>query len=128
MIPKKLKRGSKHKYSSAFRAKVCFEVISGKLTVYEARRAYGISYTSNIYRWLEEFKQMPPEAILQVMSADKPTAPGEGEQPTALEQKNRELEAALELAKLKNAALEMMIDIAESELKIDIRKKSGTKQ
>jgi len=45
-----------------------------------------------------------------------------------LEQKNRELEAALELAKLKNAALEMMIDIAESELKIDIRKKSGTKQ
>ena len=84
-MPKKLKRGSKHKYSTAFRAKVCFEVISGKLTVYEARREYGISYTSSIYRWLEEFKKMPPEAILQVMNADKPTAPGEGEQPTALD-------------------------------------------
>lgn len=128
MIPKKVKPGTKSKYGSDFRAKVCYEVMEGKMTVYEAKQAYGLKSASNIYRWLEAFKQKPAGVILQAMSADKPTTPGEGEQPTALEQKNRKLEAALELAKLKNIALEMMIDIAESELQIDIRKKSGTKQ
>jgi transposase-like protein len=127
MIPKKLKRGSKHKYSADFRARICVEVMSGQLTVYEARQVYGISYTSNIYRWLKEFKQTLPAAILQVMNAEKLTPPS-AKQPNDPEQKTRELEAALELAKLKITALEMMIDIAESELKIDIRKKSGTKQ
>jgi hypothetical protein len=39
-----------------------------------------------------------------------------------------ELERQLEQAKLKIAGLETMIDIAEQELKISIRKKSGTKQ
>src|SRR5579864_6600534 len=128
MVSKKLKRGTKPKYGADFRAKVCFEVMEGKMTVYEAKQLYGLKSASNIYRWLEAFKQMPAGVILQAMSADKPTAAGEGQQPTALEQKNRELEAALELAKLKNIALEMMIDIAESELQIDIRKKPGTKQ
>lgn len=44
---------------------------------------------------------------------------------------NQEIEAlrkALEEALLKNKALETMIDIAEQELKINIRKKSGTKR
>jgi len=128
MVLKKLKRGSKSKYTSSFKAKVCFEIMEGKLSIYEARKLYGIKGGGVVYKWLEAFKQMPAGVILQVMSADKPTTPAEGEPPTALEQKNRELEAALELAKLKNTALEMMIDIVESELQIDIRKKSGTKQ
>lgn len=38
------------------------------------------------------------------------------------------LEKALDLAKMKNIALETMIDIAEDKFKISIRKKSGPKQ
>jgi len=45
-----------------------------------------------------------------------------------LQRKTQELEDALKMAKLKIRALETMIDIAESELNIEIRKKSGTKQ
>lgn len=45
-----------------------------------------------------------------------------------LEQENAELKKALELAMLKVAGLETMIDIAEDQLNIDIRKKSGAKQ
>lgn len=45
-----------------------------------------------------------------------------------LEQENEELKKALELAMLKVAGLETMIDIAEDQLNIDIRKKSGAKQ
>ena len=40
----------------------------------------------------------------------------------------KELQKQLREAKLKNKLLNTMIDIAEEQLKIDIRKKSGTKQ
>jgi hypothetical protein len=46
----------------------------------------------------------------------------------SLEKRIKELEKALEYAKLKNIAIETMIDIAEENLKITIRKKAGPKQ
>lgn len=45
-----------------------------------------------------------------------------------LETRIKELEKQLERSKLKNLAIETMVDIAESEFKINIRKKSGSKQ
>lgn len=39
-----------------------------------------------------------------------------------LEQQNKALEKALEAAKMKNIALNMLIDVAEEKLKISIRK------
>lgn len=42
--------------------------------------------------------------------------------------KEKELEKALKEAQMKIICLETMIDIAEQELKIPIRKKSGAKQ
>jgi len=45
-----------------------------------------------------------------------------------LEKRIKELEKALDYAKLKNIAVETMIDIAEKQFKISIRKKAGPKQ
>jgi hypothetical protein len=45
-----------------------------------------------------------------------------------LEERIKQLESDLRMSKLKVEALETMIDIAEDQLKIDIRKKSGTQQ
>ncbi len=45
-----------------------------------------------------------------------------------LEQRIKELEKQLELAQMKNVALNTMIDIAENDYKLEIRKKSGPKQ
>lgn len=45
-----------------------------------------------------------------------------------LEIKVKQLEEELRREKFKTMALNTMIDIAESELKIDIRKKSGAKR
>jgi len=53
-----------------------------------------------------------------------PPAPGS----ETLEQENARLRKELELAKLRIEGLEIMIDIAENELKIPIRKKPGAKQ
>jgi transposase len=45
-----------------------------------------------------------------------------------LEKRIKELEKQLELAQMKNVALNTMIDIAEKDYKLAIRKKSGPKQ
>ena len=46
----------------------------------------------------------------------------------AAQKRMKELEKELERAQMKNIALETMIDLAEEQLKISIRKKSGPKQ
>ena len=45
----------------------------------------------------------------------------------ALEKRIRELEEQLERAQMKNVALSTMIDIAENDYELEIRKKSGPK-
>jgi transposase len=45
-----------------------------------------------------------------------------------LQAKVKELEKALEYEKMRTLALDTMINVAERDLKISIRKKSGTKQ
>ena len=46
----------------------------------------------------------------------------------AMEERIRELEQQLAKEKMRSTSLDTMIDIAERELKVDIRKKSGAKQ
>ena len=46
----------------------------------------------------------------------------------ALEKRIKELEKQLEHAQMKNIALNTLIDVAETEFKIPIRKKPGSKQ
>jgi len=45
-----------------------------------------------------------------------------------LEERIKQLEQELELAQMKVVAVNMMVDIAEKEYKLDIRKKYGPKQ
>ncbi|KAA6347395.1 hypothetical protein EZS27_005143 [termite gut metagenome] len=48
--------------------------------------------------------------------------------PEQMEQRILDLEQELEQEKMRSVCLDKMIDIAERELKLDIRKKSGAKQ
>ena len=52
----------------------------------------------------------------------------ENQQHLALTKKIKELKSAIEKSALKVITLETMIKVAEDDLKIKIRKKSGTKQ
>jgi hypothetical protein len=52
----------------------------------------------------------------------------ERQQSQALEKRLKALEQQLELAQMKNIALETMIDVAEEQLKTPIQKKFGPKQ
>jgi hypothetical protein len=45
-----------------------------------------------------------------------------------LQKRIKELEKQLEFAQMKNIALETLIDVAEEQLSVPIRKKAGAKQ
>lgn len=132
MIIKKQRKGKKSQYDMTLRNTVCLELLSGNLSITEAKAVYGIKGQGTIYGWLKDYQGSGFDSNLAAMnSIDSTTQSPDAQQNGPvddLQNKNKQLEAALNLAKLKITALETMIDIAESELNIDIRKKSGTKQ
>lgn len=115
----------KSHYSQAFKLQVVEEVLRGEITKEQARKKYGIRGKSGVLNWMRKFevsgyKQMPDcfERMKEEETLGK----------SALEKRVKELERALEDAQLKAEGYSRMIDIAERELKISIRKKPFTKQ
>jgi transposase-like protein len=95
-------------------------IVEGRMTIAEAQAAYHIAYAGTIRTWVREYKQQNRElAAFHQSSSDMP-APS----PDTTTQQDK----ALQEARLKIAALEAMIDIAEQQFNISIRKKSGAKQ
>ena len=78
-------------------------------------------YKKIIKRWQERYSD-ELHLSLQAMSSK------ERADNKALEKRIKELEKQLELAQMKNVGLNTMIDIAEQDYKLEIRKKSGPKQ
>lgn len=109
-------RSSVH-YSYSFKKRVIDEVLSGEISKEEAGKKYGIRGHSTISKWLRKLDRTHYPSIKMKLS-DK----------VSEQRRIKELEEALAYEKLKSRALEEMINIAEEQLKISIRKKSDTKQ
>lgn len=104
------------------------EYLTTEITQPELMKKYNFGGPNTIYRWMEklgiskqDFKQITQE---RVMASGSSKSPRELE----LEHKIRLLEDELNKEKLKTAALSTLIDIAERDLQIDIKKKCGAKQ
>ena len=95
---------------------VIAEVETGNLTILEARRKYKIS-ESTLYNWRKKYFN----EIVSVKATDNMEKHEESNSSNT-ESKH------LEELRLKIIALETMIDIAEKEFNIPIRKKCGSKQ
>jgi transposase len=115
-----LKHGSnpssilKSKITQADRRKAAYQIIYKEATPAEVAAQMGVGLFS-VWGWARKYRN-------EVNQNDSLTS----ETPRSAQQSEQKNE--IENLKLKVAALEMMIDIAEKELDIDIRKKSGTKQ
>ena len=110
-------------YTTAFKLKVIKEILDGskKETV---RIKYGIKGKSAILNWMRKLGAADAAPLSQkalIMEEQDNLSPAE------LQKKIKLLERALEDEKLRSEAYRRMIDMAEEQLKIDIRKKSGTK-
>lgn len=111
-------------FSDVLKRRIIQEVLSGSISKEGARRQYGIRGKSAILKWMRKFGYASKfDSITFRMKLKE--LPKDPEQ---LMRRIVELEKALEEAKLSSKFYSTMIDIAEKEFKIPIRKKSVTKQ
>lgn len=96
--------------------------VRGGMTLREAMVAFGLSSQKLVWNWLQDFKDENVEISVHkpIEMAKEPTS--------AAEEEIEKLRQALSEANLKIKALDTLIDIAEENLKIDIRKKPGARQ
>ena len=111
------------KYETSFRRWLVCEIESGQMSWQEARSRFNLPYCfKQIYSvWQKRYSDQII-LTLPLMKAEDRTNNQE------LEKRVRELEKQLELAQMKVVALNTIIDIAEKNYKLEIRKKSGPKQ
>jgi transposase len=117
-------------YSMSFKLQIVQEIERGQLTVTESTKTYGIQNRTTVVKWLRKFGNFDWENQTPFTMSKSP------------EQKIMELEAKVKLLEKQKSFLErqafvadkkaiifdMMIDIAEEEYKIDIRKNSPPEQ
>lgn len=117
---------SQRDYSLMFKLQVVKEVESGQLSTTAAQRNYGIQSRSTVMNWLRKYgsfdwenqtpshmPKTPEQRLLELEAKVK-----------LLEKQKAQLERQNYIADQKAIIFDMMIDIAEKEYKIDIRKNS----
>lgn len=108
-------------YKASQKRSVLRAITSG-MSISEARISFGISSSSTIRNWIRE--ESDKNCDLSLINSDAMTR--------QVKQKDSDevkvLKAALAYAELKNKALNTLIDVAEEQFKIDIRKKPGARQ
>ncbi len=111
-------------FSDVLKLRIIQEVVSGSISKEAAKRKYGIKGNSAISKWMCKFGYTgDPYQSTEVMKSKELS-----DDPAGLRLRIKELEKALADAKLSSEAYSTMIDIAEQEFKIPIRKKFVTKQ
>lgn len=117
-------------YTLSLKLQVVKEVETGELSTIEAQRKYGIQSRSTVMLWLRKYgnfdwenqtpsnmAKTPEQRIMELEAKVK-----------LLEKQKRLLEHQSHIADQKAIIFDMMIDIAEKEYKIDIRKNSVPEQ
>ena len=110
-------------YETSFRRWLVVEIESGRMSWQEARSRFKLPHRfDKPYKlWQEKYSE-DIVLTLPLMSAKDRTNNEE------LEKRVKDLEKQLELAQMKIVALNTVIDIAEKDYKLEIRKKSGPRQ
>lgn len=114
-------------FTKEFKLKVIKEVEQGLITKEEARRKYDIKGKSAILIWQRAFKRVPQTPMKAIKMVLKKERKEKNQDKIPSQKRIKELEKQLEDEKLKSLVYSTMIDIAEKELKISIRKKYYTK-
>lgn len=108
-------------YSESLKREVVRAIQLGLLSKEEARKKYGIRGHSAILKWIRTFEEQGSLTKRNYMDYKNTSK-------DALINRIKELERQLEDEKIRAEGYSKMIDIAEEQLKISIRKKHITKQ
>jgi transposase len=109
-------------YSVSQKRSVVRAVTSG-MSYEQAKITFNLSSASLVRKWVKSFKENNADLLISnTFDLEKNNAP------IPQQSEEKALRKALEESNLKILALETMIDIAQEQLNINIRKKSGAKQ
>jgi hypothetical protein len=120
-------------YQEAFKRKVVKEILTGKYSKKESMEIYNLPWMT-IQRWLNKFggSVILEEGIetitLKKYNMSRKNKITESQKVSELRKRVKELEDRLQEAQLKAELNEKIIDIAEEQFKIPIRKKYITRQ
>ena len=122
-------------FSEAFKRMVAKAYYTSNKSLAKIGQEFKV-HSSNVYHWSRHYKDefSGEVSIRQEISTFKSVTNIEPEMknpklsPDQMEQRILELEAHLKQEQMRSTVLDKMIDLAEEDLKISIRKKSGAKQ
>lgn len=118
-------------YDRGFKTKIVEEYLATGCTKMSLIRKYNIQFKSAIQTWMRVLGYSDPYGPSQTFKFGEitftPLPKLPKSTPTDLQKRINELERQLEDEKLRSEAYARMIEKAEKELKISIRKKPGTK-
>jgi transposase-like protein len=115
---KKDRRGKR--YSEAFKRQIVRDLERGVITASEVRKKYGVSGGNTIEYWLKRYgtgKVSPKTRKRKDVAASRKLL--------VYERRTRELEQAVARLTVEKVALESLIDEAQTELGIDLKKTFG---
>jgi len=118
-------RGQLNRYSEAFKRDIIEQIERNDLTPAEAVRKYGIGHCSTINYWMKRYGKR--HLVKSIVRIAMPQEPKDQELIKQLKAEKQQLESALAQSQLKVIAMESLIEAAEEEFQIDIKKKSGPK-
>lgn len=122
-----MKTKVKH-YTDDFKLQVVQEYLGTDQSQQALMQKYQLGGKNNITKWMRKFDlQVPSDRQIELqrtMAKEKEKTIYEQE----LEAKVQQLEEQLKHEKFRTLALNTLIDVAERDLKISIRKKAGAKQ
>jgi len=109
-----------HKYEESFKRWLAQQISLGRMTIQQAATELNIPHNF-VWKLTKKYADQLP-LTLPVMTEE------EKKKLEKQQARIKELEKQLQDAQVKNMALETLIDVAEKDWKIDIRKKPGAKQ
>lgn len=109
-------------YSDEFKRQIVADFEQGNFSVPQLEKLHGVSCRS-IYNWIYKFSTFNEKGFRVVEMKDS-----SNKKMQELEARNKELEAALGRKQIQLDYLEKMIELAKSELDIDIKKNYSTPQ
>ncbi len=111
---------SQRRYTEEFKRRIVSEFEKGSYSVLQLSRLYGICNPS-IYKWIYKYSTFNVQGVRIVEMKDSSSA-----KLKELEQKLRDMERIVGQKQIQIDFLEKMIDIAKTDLDIDIKKNYGT--
>ncbi len=117
-----------NRYPDELKRKIAKEYLSGAASYAVLAEGHGLrdkDVAKEFVKWYRRKCELGGENEPSMPEKKQPEPTGDEQ---SLKQQIKELQRRLSLSELKVEALETMIDIAEEQLHVDIRKKSGAKQ